>query len=65
MRAAANCALANRQIITALVRGVFQRLFNLSSLPLLFDVSHNFCQVEEHPAGKTRRKFRLPDADGK
>ncbi len=57
MRAAANCALANRQIITALVRGVFQRLFNLSNLPLLFDVSHNFCQVEEHPAGKTRRKL--------
>ena len=48
MRAAINCALANRQILTHLVREVFARLFPAAQLPLLYDVSHNTCKLEEH-----------------
>jgi tRNA-splicing ligase RtcB len=48
MRAAINCALANRQIITHLVREVFADVLPQSALQLLYDVSHNTCKVEEH-----------------
>jgi len=48
MRAAINCALANRQIITHLVREVFADLLPEAVLSLLYDVSHNTCKVEEH-----------------
>ncbi|MGA8147036.1 MAG: RtcB family protein [Gallionellaceae bacterium] len=48
MRAAINCALANRQILTHLVREVFAELFPQARLPLLYDVSHNTCKLEEH-----------------
>ncbi|HEX6318942.1 MAG TPA: RtcB family protein [Burkholderiales bacterium] len=51
MRAGINCALANRQILTHLVRGVFRELLPQARLPLLYDVSHNTCKVEAH-AGK-------------
>lgn len=58
MRAAINCALANRQILTHLVRQVFSRLFPHSRLQLLYDVSHNTCKVEEHLVdGELRRLF--------
>jgi tRNA-splicing ligase RtcB len=48
MRAAINCALANRQILTHLVRRVFADFLPRARLPLLYDVSHNTCKVEEH-----------------
>ena len=48
MRAAVNCALANRQILTHLVREVFAELWPRAMLPLLYDVSHNTCKVEPH-----------------
>jgi tRNA-splicing ligase RtcB len=48
MRAAINCALANRQIITHLVRQAFSEIFPTAELPLLYDVSHNTCKTEEH-----------------
>jgi tRNA-splicing ligase RtcB len=48
MRAAINCALANRQIITHLVRQAFAGVLPRARLPLLYDVSHNTCKVEEH-----------------
>ena len=48
MRAAINCALANRQILTHLVRQVFARVLPQARLPLLYDVSHNTCKLEEH-----------------
>jgi tRNA-splicing ligase RtcB len=48
MRAAINCALANRQIIAHLVRQVFADLLPQATLSLLYDVSHNTCKVEEH-----------------
>jgi tRNA-splicing ligase RtcB len=48
MRAAINCALANRQILTHLVREVFRELLPQAELPVLYDVSHNTCKVEFH-----------------
>ena len=48
MRAAMNCALANRQIITDLTRGVFAGVAPDATLELLYDVSHNICKVETH-----------------
>jgi len=58
MRAAINCALANRQILTHLVREVFRRMLPQARLPLLYDVSHNTCKVEEHRVdGGTRRLY--------
>jgi len=58
MRAAINCALANRQIITHLVRESFARIFPHASLPLLYDVSHNTCKVEQHTVnGKQKNLY--------
>lgn len=58
MRAAINCALANRQILTHLTREVFAQLVPHAILNLLYDVSHNTCKVEEHwVEGRTRRLF--------
>lgn len=48
MRAAINCALANRQIVTHLVREVFADVLPEAVLSLIYDVSHNTCKVEEH-----------------
>jgi tRNA-splicing ligase RtcB len=48
MRAAINCALANRQILTHIVREVFAEILPRAELTLLYDVSHNTCKVEEH-----------------
>ncbi|HXV69193.1 MAG TPA: RtcB family protein [Nitrospira sp.] len=53
MRAAINCALANRQIITHLVREVFADLLPQAVLSLLYDVSHNTCKLEEHLVDRT------------
>lgn len=55
MRAGINCALANRQILTHLVRGVFTRLLPAARLELLYDVSHNTCKVETHEVDGVRR----------
>ncbi|HEY8215128.1 MAG TPA: RtcB family protein, partial [Methylocystis sp.] len=58
MRAAINCALANREIIGHLARQVFARFFAHGELPLMFDVSHNTCKVERHATdGETRQLF--------
>jgi tRNA-splicing ligase RtcB (3'-phosphate/5'-hydroxy nucleic acid ligase) len=48
MRAGINCALANRQIITHLVRQAFASLLPQATLTLLYDVSHNTCKLETH-----------------
>ena len=55
MRAAINCALANRQILTHLVRAAFEKVMGTTSLPLLYDVSHNTCSMEEHEIDGVRR----------
>ena len=57
MRAAINCALANRQILTHLTRDVFAALFPAARLSLLFDVSHNTCKVEEHSIDGARKRL--------
>ena len=46
MRAAVNCALANRQILTHLVRDIFAELLPTARLAVLYDVSHNTCKLE-------------------
>jgi tRNA-splicing ligase RtcB len=58
MRAAINCALANREILGHFARRVFGHYFPDHELTLLFDVSHNTCKVEPHKVdGKTRNLF--------
>ncbi|MGC2409623.1 MAG: RtcB family protein [Methyloceanibacter sp.] len=58
MRAAINCALANREIIGHYARKVFAHFFPNTDLTLLFDVSHNTCKVEKHKTnGATHELF--------
>jgi tRNA-splicing ligase RtcB len=47
MRAAANFAFANRQLITHRVRGVFAR-HTRTQLRLVYDVGHNTAKIELH-----------------
>jgi tRNA-splicing ligase RtcB len=55
MRAAVNCALANREILGHFARRVFRHFFPEVRLDLLVDVSHNTCKVESHEVdGKPR-----------
>ncbi|HKC85434.1 MAG TPA: RtcB family protein, partial [Blastocatellia bacterium] len=56
MRAAINCALANRQIITHLIRRAFAEILPQAELKLLYDVSHNTRKVEEHDSDGGRRR---------
>ena len=48
MCAGINCAVANRQVLTHLVRQVFEKVLPKADLRLLYDVSHNTCKVEQH-----------------
>ncbi len=57
MRAAINCALANREILGHSARRVFAHFFPNHSLNLLFDVSHNTCKVETHVVDGKRREL--------
>jgi tRNA-splicing ligase RtcB len=58
MRAGINCALANRQILTHLLREAFATILPKAELRLLYDVSHNICKEEVHLVdGKQRRLF--------
>ncbi len=58
MRAAINCALANRQVVGHLVCEAFARRVPEARLSLLYDVSHNTCKEETHAVdGKPRRLF--------
>jgi tRNA-splicing ligase RtcB len=58
MRAAGNCAIANRQVLMHLVRQVFGEIAPKADLKLLYDVSHNTCKAEEHNIdGKTKKLF--------
>ena len=57
MRAAINCALANRAIVTALTRRAFARVLPRAHLKLLYDVSHNTCKVEEHVVDDAPRQL--------
>ena len=58
MRAAINCALANREVITHLVRQACADVVPKANLKLIYDVSHNTCKVEEHAIdGEKKRLF--------
>jgi tRNA-splicing ligase RtcB len=57
MRAAINCALANRQILTHLTREAFKELLPAADLRLLYDVSHNTCKHETHMLEGVRRSL--------
>ncbi len=57
MRAAINCALANRQIVCHLARQVFQGFFPGVRLQMLFDVSHNTCKQERHDIDGSERQL--------
>jgi tRNA-splicing ligase RtcB len=57
MRAAINCALANREILGHFARRVFGHFFPDRHLKLLFDVSHNTCKVEPHIVDGRRREL--------
>jgi len=59
MRAAANYAWANRQIMTHLVRETFAAVFGAPAerlgLTLVYDVAHNIAKLEEHVVDGRRR----------
>jgi tRNA-splicing ligase RtcB len=55
MNAAINVALANRQILAHLTRGVFGEFFPGAKIETLFDVSHNTCKAEWHVVQGRRR----------
>jgi tRNA-splicing ligase RtcB len=58
MRSGINCALANRQLLTHLLRQVFASIFLKAELKLLYDVSHNTCKEETHVVdGQKKRLF--------
>ncbi len=59
MRAAINCALANRQILTHLVREVFAEILPEARLDLLYDVSHNTCKIEDHRVDGEKRRLHV------
>jgi len=48
MACGVNCALANRQVISHLVREVFAEVLPQARVTVLYDVSHNTCKIEEH-----------------
>jgi tRNA-splicing ligase RtcB len=57
MRAAINCALANRQIVTHLTRQAVADVLPGTRLDLIYDVSHNTCKVEAHDVDGQRRRL--------
>jgi len=61
MRAAANFAWTNRQIILSRVRSGFAEVFGKSAeslgMNLIYDVAHNIAKVEEHSVDGKRKKL--------
>jgi tRNA-splicing ligase RtcB len=57
MAAAANYAWANRQIISAWTREVFERHFPGARLDLVYDVAHNVAKVEEHQVDGSKERL--------
>jgi tRNA-splicing ligase RtcB len=60
MRAAANFAWCNRQLLTHQAREVFARVFGKPweqlGMDLVYDVAHNIAKFEDHDVGGGRRK---------
>ncbi|MCS6852073.1 MAG: RtcB family protein [Gemmataceae bacterium] len=61
MRAAANFAWCNRQLLMHQAREVFQRIFGRSwqelGMQLVYDVCHNIAKFEEHTVGGKKRRL--------
>jgi tRNA-splicing ligase RtcB len=57
MSAGINCALANRQIITHLVREIFIDVFPKGNIKMLYDISHNTCKVETHSLNGRKKRL--------
>jgi tRNA-splicing ligase RtcB len=59
MRAAANYAFANRQMMAHMVRNAFERVFDQSAerlkLNLVYDVAHNIAKFEKHQVNGEER----------
>ncbi len=59
MRCAANYAWANRQCLMHLTRGVFEKVFGMSSralgMELIYDVAHNIAKFERHDVDGEKR----------
>ena len=62
MRAAANYAWCNRQLLTHQAREVFARVFGKPweelGMDLVYDVAHNIAKFEEHDVGARRHRSR-------
>ncbi|MDI6840111.1 MAG: RtcB family protein [bacterium] len=60
MKAAANYAFCNRQIIAHWIRESFAQVFGKSwesmEIQTIYDVCHNICKLEEHIVGGKRKK---------
>ncbi len=60
MRAAANFAWCNRQLLAHQAREVFARVFDKSweelGMDLVYDVAHNIAKLEDHEVGEGRKK---------
>jgi tRNA-splicing ligase RtcB (3'-phosphate/5'-hydroxy nucleic acid ligase) len=60
MRAAANFAFANRQVLAELARRVFERVLGVGPAELrmsvVYDVAHNIAKEEEHEVDGRRRR---------
>jgi tRNA-splicing ligase RtcB (3'-phosphate/5'-hydroxy nucleic acid ligase) len=61
MRAAANFAFANRQVLAHAARQVLQRVLGLGpdelGLDVVYDVAHNIAKEEDHDVGGHRRRL--------
>lgn len=57
MNAGINCALANRQILTALTRDTLSNILPGIHIDVLYDVSHNTCKYETHEVDGKKRKL--------
>jgi tRNA-splicing ligase RtcB len=61
MRAAANFAWANRQIMTYLARQVFEEVFGVPAeqlgMHMIYDVAHNIAKMEHHDVAGERREL--------
>lgn len=68
MRSGINCALANRQIITHLIREASAKIFSIEGFHLLYDVSHNTCKEEKHivsgDVGNSGNNVKIEGDDG-
>ncbi len=59
VNAAINCAFANREVITHLLRQSTKEVFGISprDIELLYDVGHNTCKIEEHVVDGTLKSL--------